>query len=206
MVIFQQRKREENIRKREENIRKRELERQQKEKRDAELQTTNEENSPNPRISPDTTAASSQIVKVNFGDDESASLKRRKVKKAKAESIENERLKADQKLQRRLKRAQEKKKNEPKSFGDFTDLEGDILYINVTKIVKKLGIAIDGGANTKQKAVIIREISVSGDWYCIMECMLLFAHYSQKDVLHKLVWEWQSTSKYYKSMETAYLV
>lgn len=154
MTVFQQRKREENIRKRE-------LERQQKEKREAALQNTNEENSSNPRITPETTATSSQIVKVNFGDDESASLKRRKVKKAKAETIENERQKADQKLQRRLKRAQEKKKNEPKSFGGFTDLEGDILHINVSKVVKKLGIAIDGGANTKQKAVIIREISVS---------------------------------------------
>lgn len=153
MIVFQQHKREENIRKRL-------LERQQ---RDAALQITNEESSSNPRINPETTATSSQIVKVNFGDDESASLKRRKVKKAKAKSIENERQKADQKLKRRLKQAQEKKRNEPKSFGGFTDLEGDILHINVSKIVKKLGIAIDGGANTKQKAVIIREISVSGD-------------------------------------------
>lgn len=50
-----------------------------------------------------------------------------------------------------------------KSFGGYTDLEGDILTVSVTKVCKKLGIAIDGGANTKQKAVIIREISVSLD-------------------------------------------
>ena len=48
-----------------------------------------------------------------------------------------------------------------KSFGGYTDLEGDIVVVTVTKVCKKLGIAIDGGANTKQKAVIIREISVS---------------------------------------------
>ena len=47
-----------------------------------------------------------------------------------------------------------------KSFAGFTDLHGEILTIPVTKVNKKLGIAIDGGANTKQKAVIIREISV----------------------------------------------
>ena len=35
------------------------------------------------------------------------------------------------------------------------------MSVTVTKVCKKLGIAIDGGANTKQKAVIIREISVS---------------------------------------------
>lgn len=100
-------------------------------------------------------------IKVKVGEDESASLKRRRTKKEKAESIENERRKAEEKLQRRLKRAQEKKKSEPKSFAGFTDLEGEIIHVNVTKVVKKLGIAIDGGANTKQKAVIIREISVS---------------------------------------------
>ena len=47
------------------------------------------------------------------------------------------------------------------SFAGYTDLEGDIVTVTVTKVCKKLGIAIDGGANTKQKAVIIREISVS---------------------------------------------
>lgn len=48
-----------------------------------------------------------------------------------------------------------------KSFGGYTGLHGDIVNVTVTKVCKKLGIAIDGGANTKQKAVIIREISVS---------------------------------------------
>lgn len=88
-------------------------------------------------------------------------------------SIEEERRKAEERLQRRLKRSQEKKyANEAnvieeqivpagKSYGGFTDLHGNILRIKVTKVVKKLGIAIDGGANTKQKAVVVREISVS---------------------------------------------
>lgn len=48
-----------------------------------------------------------------------------------------------------------------KSFGGYDNLFGDIVTVRITKVVKKLGIAIDGGANTKQKAVIIREISVS---------------------------------------------
>ena len=48
-----------------------------------------------------------------------------------------------------------------KEFGGYTNLHGEILTIKVTKVCKRLGIAIDGGANTKQKAVIIREISVS---------------------------------------------
>lgn len=112
----------------------------------------------------------SHKVKVNFGEEESGSLKKKRVKKAKAESIENERRKAEEKLQRRLKRAQEKKKSELKSYGGYTDLEGDVLHINVTKVVKKLGIAIDGGANTKQKAVIIREISVSTKYF-LVECV-----------------------------------
>ena len=51
--------------------------------------------------------------------------------------------------------------SEGKTFAGYTNLHGEILTITVTKVCKKLGIAIDGGANTKQKAVIIREISVS---------------------------------------------
>ena len=50
---------------------------------------------------------------------------------------------------------------EGRSFGGYTGLEGDIRTVVITKVVKRLGIAIDGGANTRQKAVIIREISVS---------------------------------------------
>ena len=46
------------------------------------------------------------------------------------------------------------------SHGGYTDLHGEILTVTVSKVCKKLGIAIDGGANTKQKAVIVREISV----------------------------------------------
>lgn len=32
----------------------------------------------------------------------------------------------------------------------------------MTKVNKKLGIAIDGGANTKQQAITIRQITVGG--------------------------------------------
>jgi hypothetical protein len=51
---------------------------------------------------------------------------------------------------------------EGKSFAGYADLHGEIVRVTVTKVCKKLGIAIDGGANTKQKAVIIREISPEG--------------------------------------------
>ncbi len=85
--------------------------------------------------------------------------------------IEEERYRAEEKLQKRLKKAQEKKQaeeeaaaaatGEGQSFGGYENLYGHIFNVTITKICKKLGIAIDGGANTKQKAVIIREISVS---------------------------------------------
>ena len=48
-----------------------------------------------------------------------------------------------------------------KSFGGYSNLHGEILTIPVTKVNKKLGMAIDGGANTKQQAVTIRQITVS---------------------------------------------
>jgi len=112
-------------------------------------------------------------VKVNFGED--------KPKKTKQELIAEERLKAEEKLQRRLKREHEKKQaadegpatayaqsEAGKSYGGYEGLHGEILSLTVTKVCKKLGIAIDGGANTKQKAVIIREIAVSElQVYCI---------------------------------------
>ncbi len=107
----------------------------------------------------------SQKVKVNFGEDETGSMKKRRIKKVKEEKVEEDRRKAEDKLEKRLKQSQGKKQGEAKSYGGFTDIKGTILHITVTKIVKKLGIAIDGGANTKQKAVIIREIAVS---YIIM--------------------------------------
>lgn len=153
-----QRKREENLRRREEERIKKEIEnRRQQEEKEKEYPETSESSR---NLGTSNAIGIPERVKVNFGDEESSSLKKRK--KVKADTIENERRKAEEKLQRRLKRAQEKKQNELKSFGGFTELEGDILHISVTKVVKKLGIAIDGGANTKQKAVIIREISREG--------------------------------------------
>ena len=50
--------------------------------------------------------------------------------------------------------------NKGVSFGGFTNLHGEILTIPVTKVNKKLGMAIDGGANTKQVAITIRQITV----------------------------------------------
>lgn len=51
--------------------------------------------------------------------------------------------------------------NTGNSFGGYSNLLGEILTIPVTKVNKKLGMAIDGGANTKQQAVTIRQITVS---------------------------------------------
>ena len=45
-------------------------------------------------------------------------------------------------------------------FGGYSNLHGEILTIPVTKVNKKLGMAIDGGANTKQQAITIRQITV----------------------------------------------
>lgn len=110
-------------------------------------------------------------------------------KKNRAQVIEEERQKAEEKLRRRLEKEKARKSQEEpradqetaeekeeaaanagpvgvvlregKTFAGYSNLKGQIFRINVTKVCKKLGIAIDGGANTKQKAVIIREISVS---------------------------------------------
>lgn len=175
---FQEQKREENLRKREEMRKQKELERKL---------LSDKPQQPSPCLMRDpylamekakkrqeaecmAAVAISSQVREKFGEGESS----QKIKKAM--SIEEERLKAEQKLEQRLKRSQEKeKKTEPKhleeevpveinatkSFGGFTELQGNIVHVTVTKVVKKLGIAIDGGANTKQKAVIIREMSVS---------------------------------------------
>ena len=167
-LFLQERKREENLRRKEEERKlreqekQRELENQNKKMQEGSTVESQENASAyDAETVPQSAVINPQRVKVNFNDEESGSLKKKRAKRAKAESVENERRKAEEKLQRRIKRAQDKKKSEPKSYAGFTDLEGEILHINVTKVVKKLGIAIDGGANTKQKAVIIREISVS---------------------------------------------
>ena len=73
--------------------------------------------------------------------------------------IENERKMAEQMLANRLR--QKKEAATGLSYGGYTGLKGTIDKVNVTKVNRKLGIAVDGGANTKQKAVIIRQIVVS---------------------------------------------
>lgn len=117
--------------------------------------------------------------------------------KTKQQIVEEERRKAEEKLQKRIKRAQEKKaaeqaaataaaatitppssppedEEEGLSYGGYENLHGKILNITVTKICKKLGIAIDGGANTKQKAVIMREIAVS-DSIHLQTCAFVYS-------------------------------
>ena len=198
----QEKKREENLRRREEEQKQRELEQKRRREEDRKKkqqqqptqlsQYAKQEQIKRPGFNV-------QHVKVNFGDDEPSTKK--SAEKSKARLIEEERQKAEEKLQRRLERkrlALENSKKEAatatraatedtdssppssaspppsaspptsasptsegKTFAGYTNLHGEILTITVTKVCKKLGIAIDGGANTKQKAVIIREISVS---------------------------------------------
>lgn len=91
--------------------------------------------------------------------------------KSKAAAVEEERRKAEEMLERTLQEKQKvaaakanatvSKSAFPSfSHAGYDDLRGELKHVLVTKVVRKLGIAIDGGANTKQKAVIIREISV----------------------------------------------
>ena len=86
--------------------------------------------------------------------------------KSTAAAVEEERNKAEELLEKRLREKQETKSTDAYSgpsfsYAGYNDLRGELRHILITKVVRKLGIAIDGGANTKQKAVIIREISVS---------------------------------------------
>ena len=204
----QEKKREENLRRREEEQKQRELEQKRKREEDRKKKQQQQPTQPSQYAKQGQIKRPGfnvQHVKVNFGDDEPSTKK--SAEKSKARLIEEERQKAEEKLQRRLERkrlALENSKKEAatatraatedtdssppssaspplsaspppsaspptsaaptsegKTFAGYTNLRGEILTITVTKVCKKLGIAIDGGANTKQKAVIIREISVS---------------------------------------------
>lgn len=83
--------------------------------------------------------------------------------------IEEDRKRAEKLLRDRLRR--QKPENKPTegneetdggmTYGGYTGLKGKIVKVNVLKVNRKLGIAVDGGANTNQKAVIIRQIVVS---------------------------------------------
>ncbi len=76
--------------------------------------------------------------------------------------VEQERKKAERMLASRLQKHKETTKQEDGiTFGGYTGLKGKIIKVNVTKVNRKLGIAVDGGANTNQKAVVIRQIVVS---------------------------------------------
>ena len=53
------------------------------------------------------------------------------------------------------------------SYSGYTGLKGKIQTVTVTKVSRKLGIAVEGGATTKnQKGVVIRQITVSPSVYC----------------------------------------
>lgn len=45
------------------------------------------------------------------------------------------------------------------SHAGYTNLKGILKRITIIKVCSKLGIAIDGGANTRQKAIIVRMIT-----------------------------------------------
>ena len=47
------------------------------------------------------------------------------------------------------------------SYAGYTGLVGDMITITITKVTKRLGIAVNGGNDTKQVAVKIKEIIVS---------------------------------------------
>ena len=75
--------------------------------------------------------------------------------------IEQERKKAEKMLANRLQKHQETKQEDGITYGGYTGLKGKIVKVNITKVNRKLGIAVDGGANTNQKQVVIRQIVVS---------------------------------------------
>lgn len=204
-IILQQRKREANIRRREEERKqkeaeaKRKREQQKTDSQQKQKQPVNRSQNgsggnehPKKRQTQNKEEVAVQKVKVNFGDQDNQTRK----ETSKNQAIEDERRKAEEKLQRRLRRAQEKKQansaegvtetegadaptpsspaelGSGKSYGGYDNLHGNILTINVTKVTRKLGIAIDGGANTKQKAVIIRELTVSFSTLGLQTCEL----------------------------------
>ena len=47
------------------------------------------------------------------------------------------------------------------SYAGYSGLTGDLVTVTITKVTKRLGIAVNGGAETKQVAVKIKEIIVS---------------------------------------------
>ena len=181
LFLVQQRKREENIRKREEERKQKDAEARRK--RDQQKSFNPSSSTPTSQHTKPKTSEGETRTKSRTNDGETRTKSRTndgethtkpkttegKPQKSKQQVIEDERRKAEDKLQRRLKKAQEKKQAEEtasaggqgQSYGGYEDLQGRIFNVTVTKVCKKLGIAIDGGANTKQKAVIVREISVS---------------------------------------------
>lgn len=78
-----------------------------------------------------------------------------------------------------------------KSYGGFTNLHGEIVTIEIKKVATRLGIAVDGGANTKQREVKIREIMPGGsaaltaDGLRVGQQILEVNGRSLKDLTHK---------------------
>ena len=60
------------------------------------------------------------------------------------------------------------------TFGRFSHLFGDILAIEIRKETKRLGIAIEGGADTKLKKIRVRQITVSDLVYSYILIVIMF--------------------------------
>ena len=102
--------------------------------------------------------------------------------KSKAAAVEEERNKAEEMLEKKLREKKEAANagnnlGPSFSYAGYDNLRGELKHVLVTKVVRKLGIAIDGGANTKQKAVIIREISVSIILLIFLLCSYMYIPY-----------------------------
>ena len=78
-----------------------------------------------------------------------------------------------------------------KNYAGFTNLYGEIITIEIKKVAKRLGIAVDGGANTKQKEVKIREIMPGGSAALTADGLRVGQHILEvngrtlKDLTHK---------------------
>ena len=106
--------------------------------------------------------------------------------KSNSQIIEEERVKAEKILAQKVLQERQRQAARPPSqiegtsYAGYTGLKGRILTVNVTKVTRKLGIAVDGGSNTKQKAVIIRQITVhktSPSWRHFLVLVLFFSSF-----------------------------
>ena len=82
-------------------------------------------------------------------------------------------------------------RSKAKSYNGFTNLYGEIVTVEIKKVAKRLGIAVDGGANTKQREVRIREImpggsaALTGEGLRVGQQILEVNGRTLKDLTHK---------------------